>query len=322
MSNKIETTDSPFDDPSNPFQDPSITSALVSHRTVEDSNSQADNHSLSDFNATSFHHVSDNRDPFAASSTSLPAPTNDLSAREEALRQKERQLADRERDLEARLSQQPVMRGANNFPPCFPILYLDIVSEIPVQHQKTVMWLYREWLLFLITLVMNFFACFWVLFSHPASVTSAPADMGVALTELFTHTLASFFLWYRPVYNAYMKDNSLYFYFFFVFNGFHILYTFYMAIGIPSTGGAGLILLVTLFSDHYIGPGILTLLSSICWLTMGFMALFLYKKTYDHYKAAGHTFSEAKSEAYSHMGRSTVVRDAAVNAAWNSASRR
>ncbi|OAD04732.1 hypothetical protein MUCCIDRAFT_155691 [Mucor lusitanicus CBS 277.49] len=191
-----------------------------------------------------------------------------------------------------------------------------------MQHQTTVLWLYREWLLFLVTLVMNFFACLWILFSHPASVTSAPTNMGVALTELFTHTLASFFLWYRPVYNAYMKDNSMYFFFFFIFNGFHILYTFYMAVGIPSTGGAGLILLVTLFSEHYIGPAVLTLLATICWLSMGILAVILYKKTYDHYKAAGHTFNEAKSEAYSHMGRSTVVREAAVNAAWNSATNR
>lgn len=89
-----------------------------------------------------------------------------------------------------------------------------------------------------------------------------------------------------------------------------------------NSGGAGLILLVTLFSDGYIGPGVLTLLATICWLSMGVLAVFLYKKTYDHYKAAGHTFNEAKSEAYSHMGRSTVVRDTAVNVAWNSATRR
>jgi hypothetical protein len=81
-------------------------------------------------------------------------------------------------------------------------------------------------------------------------------------------------------------------------------------------------LLITLFSDHYIGPAILTLLATICWFTMGFMAIYLYKRTYDHYKAAGHTFNEAKSEAISHMGRSNVVRDAAVNAAWNSATTR
>lgn len=88
------------------------------------------------------------------------------------------------------------------------------------------------------------------------------------------------------------------------------------------SGGAGLILLVTLFTDHYIGPAILTLLATIGWLTMGFLAAYLYWKTYNHYKAAGHTFKEAKTEAFSHMGRSTVVRDAAVNVAWNSATNR
>ncbi|KAG2198071.1 hypothetical protein INT47_011906 [Mucor saturninus] len=312
---------SPFEDPSNPFQDPSITSALNSSRAVEEASfRQSEDVPLHD---TSFHHVSDNRDPFGSSTTVnkgyTPPPANDeFQAREEALRQKERELADRERDLEER-QRTGGFRGANNFPPCFPILYLNIVTEIPAQHQQTVMWLYREWLLFLITLLFNFFACLYVLFSHPDSVNSAPTDMGIALTELFTHTLASFFLWYRPVYNAYMKDTSLYYYFYFVFNGFHILYSFYMGIGIPSTGGAGLILLVTLFSEDFIGPAVLTLLATIGWLTMGCMATYLYWKTYNHYKAAGHTFKEAKTEAFSHMGRSTVVRDAAVNAAWNSA---
>lgn len=206
MSNKTEAN--PFEDPSNPFQDPSITTALNSSRIVETADEDVP---LNDFNGTSFHHVSDNRDPFSSSTTTLNnTKTDDISAREQALLQKERELADRERDLEAR-SRQTRVRGPNNFPPCFPILYLDIVSEIPPQHQRIVLWLYREWLLFLVTLVMNFFACLWILFQHPPSVTSAPTNMGVALTELFTHTLASFFLWYRPVYNAYMKDNSLYY---------------------------------------------------------------------------------------------------------------
>lgn len=206
---------SPFEDPSNPFQDPSITSALNSSRVVEEpAFAPSEDVPLHD---TSFHHVSDNRDPFGSSTTvnnsypaASPAPKDDFTAREEVLRQKERELADRERDLEER-QRTGGYRGANNFPPCFPILYLNIVTEIPAQYQQMVLWLYREWLLFLVTLLLNFFACLWVLFSHPESVKNAPADMGIALTELFTHTLASFFLWYRPVYNAYMKDTSLYY---------------------------------------------------------------------------------------------------------------
>lgn len=205
---------SPFEDPSNPFQDPSITSALSSGRVVEEREDV--NVPLNDFNGASFHHVSDDRDPFSSSSDTLklqnnpPKQPTDIQAREEALRQKERELADRERDLEQR-QRTGGMRGANNFPPCFPILYLNIVAEIPAQHQTRVLWLYREWLLFLVTLMFNFFACLWVLFSHPEEVKSAPTNMGIALTELFTHTLASFFLWYRPVYNAYMKETSLYY---------------------------------------------------------------------------------------------------------------
>lgn len=200
---------SPFEDPSNPFQDPSITSALNSERAVHES--------LHD--DTTFHHVSDNRDPFGPSTTynnNIPptpaaAPASDnFLAREEALRQKERELADRERNLEER-QRNGGLRGANNFPPCFPIMFLNIVQEIPTQHQTTVLWLYREWLLFLVTLLLNFFACLWVLIDHPAEVQTSSVNMGIALTELFTHTLASFFLWYRPVYNAYMKDTSLYY---------------------------------------------------------------------------------------------------------------
>lgn len=79
--------------------------------------------------------------------------------------------------------------------------------------------------------------------------------------------------------------------------------------------------MVTLFQTKFYGGGVMTLLATICWLVMGCLAVYLYKKTYDHYKAAGHTFKEAKSEAFSHMGRSNVVRDTAVNVAWNSASR-
>lgn len=51
---------------------------------------------------------------------------------------------------------------------------------------------------------------------------------------------------------------------------------------------------------------------------MGILAVVLYKRTYSHYKAAGHTFQEAKNDAYGRLGRSNVARDAAINMAWNS----
>jgi hypothetical protein len=220
----------PFDDPSNPFEDPSITSALTSNREEPayqletdpiHANSSSFAASTDDFTGATVRQFSAPEvDPFSTvdspyqhgSNASTPTPGQVSGNREEELLRKERELEQRERDLEQRqrtLSRQG--RQPNNFPPCFPFLYLDISVEIPPQHQGVMNWLYREWLLFEVTLVMNFIACLCVLFSHPPSVTSAPTDMGVALTELFTHTAASFFLWYRPVYNAYMKEVSLYY---------------------------------------------------------------------------------------------------------------
>ncbi|CAO3632778.1 unnamed protein product [Cunninghamella blakesleeana] len=320
---------SPFNDPTNPFQDSSITSALNSqqhhpsdqHSSYElDQKTQVENDFISTTD-TSFHQVKDIHDPFTQPTSSTSNNNIDMQQREETLRKKEQELADRERAFEERERRRVGGGGPNNFPPCFPIMYLDISAEIPPEHQSTVWWIYREWLLFEITLVLNFIACLCVLFSKPSSVDYAPTNMGVALTEMFTHTLASFFLWYRPVYNAYMKEVSLYYFFFFIFNGFHIAYTFYKAVGIPNTGGAGLILLVALFTDGYIVSGVFTLLASICWLVMGVLAVYFYKKTYDHYKAAGHTFDEAKKDAMVQLGKSDVARGAAIHAAKQSVRR-
>lgn len=203
----------PFDDPSNPFEDPSITSALTSQREEPAYQLETDPITVRQFSAQEeIDPFSSTDGPFSHSNVSTPTPGPLPGSREEELLRKERELEQRERDLEQRqmnISRQG--RLPNNFPPCFPFIYLDINVEIPPQHQGVMTWLYREWLLFEITLVLNFIACLCVLFSHPPSVTSAPTDMGVALTEMFTHTAASFFLWYRPVYNAYMKDVSLYF---------------------------------------------------------------------------------------------------------------
>lgn len=231
----------PFADPSNPFEDPSITSALQSHSRTEPAYQLSDEpqHSKvtdksaflqdNDYTSSSFSPYPQNSDlysvsqqtiPLTATSSSVPGPTsssNDnalpnskLTAKEEELRRKERELEERERALQQR-QENIGRRPGNNFPPCFPVIYMDIHAEIPRESQEIVTWLYRSWLAFLVTIVWNCIACFFVLFSHPPSVTQGPADFGVSLTTVFTHSLLSFFLWYRPVYNAYMKEVSLYY---------------------------------------------------------------------------------------------------------------
>ena len=68
--------------------------------------------------------------------------------------------------------------------------------------------IYNLWLALLGTLGLNFLACMLMLI---AGIPNGAADMGVALGYCFTITAASFLLWYRPLYNAFMKEMSMYY---------------------------------------------------------------------------------------------------------------
>jgi len=98
---------------------------------------------------------------------------------------------------------------------------------------------------------------------------------------------------------------------YFVFNGFHFLFCLYMGIGVPSSGGAGLILTITLFQANYLLSGIFCLTSCIAWFGVAGITGWLYKETYEHYKAAGHTFSDAKKDAITRIGRSGATEQVA-----------
>ncbi|KAF9938978.1 hypothetical protein BGZ65_011810 [Modicella reniformis] len=143
-----------------------------------------------------------------------PNATDDpkLAAKAAELRRREEELAAREREMLAAQAEAD--------------------PEIPKAHQSTVKFLYNLWLALLVTLGLNFLACMLMLF---AGIPTGGTDMGVALGYCFTITASSFLLWYRPIYNAFMKEMSMYYYFYFVFNGFHILFALYMALGFPST---------------------------------------------------------------------------------------
>ncbi|KAF9350790.1 hypothetical protein BGX34_000994 [Mortierella sp. NVP85] len=157
-----------------------------------------------------------------------------LLAKAEELRRREQELAAREQEMRSAQAEADRVRsqGKNNFPKFYPLIYMSIPAEIPKAHQSTVNILYHLWLGLLVTLFLNFLACMLMLF---AGLSTGGTDMGVALGYCFTITASSFLLWYRPIYNAFMKEMSMYYYFYFVFNGFHILFSFYMALGFPST---------------------------------------------------------------------------------------
>ncbi|KAI8867414.1 scamp-domain-containing protein, partial [Ramicandelaber brevisporus] len=221
-----------------------------------------------------------------------------MSDRERDLQQREQDLAARERQLR---EQQAAMgtagaRPANNFPPFYPVMYHNIDAEIPVHEQKTVRYLFRSWLILEATVVFNLISCFVLMVSHIEQNWTGTTDFGVSFTYLFTATFGSFFLWYRPVYNAYMKEKSLYYFIYFVFGGLHILFSAYMAAGFYGSGSAGLINTINALSHSAWAAGVFGIINSAAWICQVLFHLYMYKRVYTHYRTQGHTFADAKAQ--------------------------
>ena len=70
-------------------------------------------------------------------------------------------------------------------------------------------------------------------------------------------------------------DNLLDLYFFFC--GWHLLFSVYMIIGIPSTGSAGLIQTVSMFSRGHLAAAILGTFASVGWTLQGVGNAFFYR---------------------------------------------
>ncbi|KAL7004608.1 hypothetical protein EMMF5_005868 [Cystobasidiomycetes sp. EMM_F5] len=217
----------------------------------------------------------------------------EIRRRELELEQRERSLGQREANIR--------LHGRNNWPPkpfwpFAPLIYHDIQEEIPAESRSIVLTLYRLWLLNIVTIILNLVACILLLVSGAAD---GAKDLGGSLVDLLVIPL-SFVLWYRPVYNAYMKEQSFYYYLYFIFGGFHVAFSIYSLIGIPSTGSAGIINTIKAFADGSILTGVFCVLATVAWGLESAGTLFMGRFVYRHYKDKGHTFAQAKSELSSH----------------------
>ncbi|PVU90363.1 hypothetical protein BB559_004656 [Furculomyces boomerangus] len=256
---------------------------------------------------------------------------------ESILLRRERELNERQKNLEAqarvleeeRLEQQREserlrtmaipsgFRPANNFPPLFPLIYHNIDAEIPVHDRKAVRNIFREWLSLVVILIFNFITCTILMVSSPSNLTGASSGFISSLIYVITITPSSFFLWYRPVYNAYMKDSAIFYSIFFIFNGCHLLFDLYMFIGFLSTGSGGLINFIAVLAAGKVLASVFCGITTVLWFLHGLLSLFLFKKTHSYYKNRGHSFAEAKQQAYVGFATSNAGQ-AAGQAAINS----
>ncbi|EIN07304.1 scamp-domain-containing protein [Punctularia strigosozonata HHB-11173 SS5] len=248
------------------------------------------------------------QNPFA-STHSLDAnpfedPPDAQSARAAELERRERELERREQELTQKADH--IRRhGRNNFPPFFPLVYHDINEEIPEASRPLITRLFQLWLVLAATLIINMIACIFVLVGGGSD---GVRDLISGIIYVPVIGLLSFLLWYRPIYNGYMKEQSLYYYLYFFFGGWHLLFSLYMAIGIPSTGSAGLINTIQMFIKHSWVAAILGLIASIGWIVQGLGNAFYYRQIWAHHNAAGHSMEKAKSELAMHGAKSYFTR--------------
>ncbi|KAJ1725296.1 hypothetical protein LPJ53_000523 [Coemansia erecta] len=242
-----------------------------------------------------------------------------LDSREGELRRREEMLEARERELMAREAHvQSLASGARpalNFPPLYPVMYHAIDIEVPTGDRRTVRTIFYLWLALEAMLVFNCVACLIVLLTGGKDLSNTGATFGSSFVYLFTISAGSFFLWYRPVYNAYMKDSSMFFYLFFIFNGFHILFDAYMAVGVPSAGSAGMIIMLQCLSSGKKAAAALCGISFSFWVLHFLASIFMYRKVRKHYSIRGHTFAEAKQQAYVGFAQSGAGQAAVSTAA-------
>jgi len=241
-------------------------------------------------------------DPPNKLSPSLTSDTHD--PRLEQIKQRERDLERREQELNVK-AERIRTHGRNNWPFFFPLIFHSIKDEIPEDFRPLITRLYQLWLVLAGTLLINMVACIFILL---AGSSEGGKDLGGSIGYIFLITPLSFLLWYRPIYNGFMKEQALYYYLYFFFGGFHLLFSVYMIIGIPSTGSAGLIQTIQMYSNHAIVAGILGTITTVGWTVQGVGNAFYFRQIWQHHTAVGHSMEKAKAELASQGARSYFSR--------------
>ncbi|KAJ3239611.1 hypothetical protein HDU81_005592 [Chytriomyces hyalinus] len=282
----------PFADESNPFSDDAVNQALTSGASPMGVSGYALPPEQNKHTTINMNNSASTSSTGAAGAASNP----DWRAKEEELRRREEELRAREENVQ---SQEAALRAHGlhppNWPPFYPLVYHDIDSEVPAASRPITAKIYKYWLFTVAVLCANMIACLAILISH--STTTGGADFGSALISMVTITAISFFAWYRPVYTAFSKDASLFFYIFLLFEGLHILYASYMTIGLPGTGAAGIINLLSVLSDGKYLSAAFCVIATAGWIADALFGFWIWVEVNTHVKRGGHSLDSARAQA-------------------------
>ncbi|WVQ68539.1 uncharacterized protein L199_006748 [Kwoniella botswanensis] len=230
---------------------------------------------------------------------------NDTSRADE-LSRREAELARREQELARREQENAIHR--NNWPPFYPIVHYDPnIIEDPTKRQ-TITLIGYQWYALAATLIINMLGCIFLLL---AGASEGGADLASSISYVVVIGLASFILWFRPIYLGYCrtegKTMAVFFYIYFLFGGFHLLYSIYMLVGIPSTGSAGLINTIGMFTQGHILAAVFGTISTVGWAFQVLGGGFLYKRVWDFKNGNGDISMENATNQLKASSIKTIV---------------
>ncbi|THH20686.1 hypothetical protein EW146_g736 [Bondarzewia mesenterica] len=203
----------------------------------------------------------------------LPTSKNSMRPVQQNFSQRERDLERREQELNNK-AEHIRKHGRSNWPPFYPLIYHSIADEIPEASRPLISRLYLLWLVLAGTLIINMVACIFVLTSGSSD---GGKDLGASIGYIPVIGALSFLLWYR-------------------------------IIGIPSTGSAGLIQTIRMYSRGALAAGILGTIATVGWAIQGVGNGFYYWQIWQHHTAAGHSVEKAKTELAAHGAKAYFTR--------------
>jgi len=240
-----------------------------------------------------------------------------------ALERQQAELADREKRLNnnnGAVSQTAPMMviRKKNFPPLparcpvGPCFYHDIQVDIPAPLQKWARFLYILWIVYSVTLLLNFIGGL----SYFIVESSGGATFGLSLVYFVLFVPLSYICWYRPIYRALRTDSSVYYMLFFFISVLFIANNVLFATGFIE-GMCGFRRL-DVMSDNKV-VGIMILILSILWTLISAAAVLLTIKVHRIYRASGASIEQAQRELQTAITTNPTVRGAARDAARDAA---
>lgn len=226
-----------------------------------------------------------------------------------------------QREVEAQQTPEEYAKGGRapnfpNFPQCMrvgflkPCYHINIKAEIPLQGQRVLRLLFLAWEAYVIALLWNFISC---LASLAGNASGKSVSCALSAAYLLAFVPCSFSCWFNPLYNALRTDSSMRFGWFFLVFGAQFVFCVLGAIGIPSTGLAGIWTAIQTVDDDTIAS-IIIFTSAGVWGVLSLLYLYLIKAILSVYRSQGGSVEKMQQEAIVTAASNKAVQKAAADA--------